>query len=129
MPHSTLIDGQDDSIIDHRLGILLRTGVLISAVVVLVGGVLFLVHSGGRPTDYHVFHGVPANLRSISQIASGAFHLQALAVIQFGLLLLIATPVARVLFSVLAFAMERDFLYVAISSIVLCVLLYSIIFH
>lgn len=129
MTHSTLTDGQDDSIIDHRLGILLRTGVLISAVVVLLGGVLFLIHSGGRPTDYHVFHGVPANLSSLRLIAVGAFHLEPLAVIQFGLLLLIATPVARVLFSVIAFAMEEDFLYVGISTIVLCVLLYSIIFH
>jgi uncharacterized membrane protein len=47
--------------------------------------------------------------------------------VQFGLLLLIATPVARVAFSVFAFAMEKDFLYVGISALVLCVLLVSIL--
>jgi len=46
--------------------------------------------------------------------------------IQLGLLLLIATPVARVAFSVVAFAMQRDRLYVAVALIVLAVLMYSL---
>lgn len=129
MAISKLIDGQDDSVIDRRIGVLLRSGMLISAFVVLIGGVLFLIHSGGMVPNYHVFHGVPENLKSIAQIASGAFHFQPLAIIQFGLLLLIATPVSRVIFSIVAFALEKDFLYVAISGIVFCVLMYSIIWH
>ena len=52
------------------------------------------------------------------------FHGQ--AIIQFGLLLLIATPVARVAFAAIGFAMERDYLYVVITLIVLVVLLYSL---
>jgi len=47
-------------------------------------------------------------------------------IIQLGLLLLIATPVARVAFSVVAFAAERDWLYVAITLIVLAILIYSL---
>jgi len=120
-------DGQDDSAIDRRLGVLLRTGVLIAAVVVFVGGVLFLLQSGRQVVDYRVFHGVPERLTSLTQIVAGALHGDAQAVIQLGLLLLIATPVARVVFSVFAFAVERDFLYVGISAIVLCVLFYSIL--
>jgi uncharacterized membrane protein len=42
------------------------------------------------------------------------------------LLLLILTPVARVAFSVAAFALERDWTYVAITLIVLAVLIYSL---
>ena len=129
MAHSVLVDGQDDSVIDRRIGVLLRTGMIVSAAVVLTGGVLFLARSGRKVPDYHVFHGVPENLKSIPQIVAGAFHGDPLAIIQFGLLLLIATPVSRVLFSVVAFALERDFLYVAISCIVFCVLMYSILFH
>ncbi|MHB1700519.1 MAG: DUF1634 domain-containing protein [Acidobacteriaceae bacterium] len=129
MTHSVLVDGQDDSVIDRRIGVLLRTGMIVSAVVVLAGGVLFLVRSGRQVPDYHVFHGVPESLKSIPQIVAGAFHGDPLAIIQFGLLLLIATPVSRVLFSVVAFALERDLLYVAISCIVFCVLMYSIIWH
>jgi uncharacterized membrane protein len=43
------------------------------------------------------------------------------------LLLLIATPVARVMFAVVGFAMERDPLYVLLTLIVLAVLLYSLL--
>jgi uncharacterized membrane protein len=60
---------------------------------------------------------------------SGAFHGQSLAIIQLGLLMLIATPIARVLFSVIAFLLERDFLYVVVSGIVLAVLLFSLFWH
>jgi uncharacterized membrane protein len=48
------------------------------------------------------------------------------AIIQCGLLLLIATPVARVLFSIVAFALEKDRLYVVLTLIVFCILIYSL---
>jgi uncharacterized membrane protein len=47
-------------------------------------------------------------------------------IIQFGLLLLILTPVARVAFSLAGFALERDGTYVALTSIVLAILIYSL---
>jgi uncharacterized membrane protein len=47
--------------------------------------------------------------------------------IQFGLLLLVATPVARVAFAVFAFARERDRVYLTVSLIVLAVLVYSLV--
>jgi uncharacterized membrane protein len=49
-------------------------------------------------------------------------------IIQLGVLLLIATPVARVGFALVAFAIERDKLYIAVSLTVLAVLLFSF-FH
>jgi uncharacterized membrane protein len=73
-----------------------------------------------------VFQGEPADLRSISGIVMDAIALRSRGVIQFGLLLLIATPVARVAFSVVAFALERDRAYVIVTLIVLALLLYSI---
>jgi uncharacterized membrane protein len=48
------------------------------------------------------------------------------SIIQFGLLLLIATPVARVLISAVAFALQRDRTYVLITLAVLGVLLLSL---
>jgi uncharacterized membrane protein len=45
---------------------------------------------------------------------------------QLGLFLLIATPVARVVFSLLAFAIQRDHLYVGITLVVLAVLTFSL---
>jgi uncharacterized membrane protein len=47
-------------------------------------------------------------------------------IIQLGLLLLIATPIARVALSVVAFAIQRDRLYVVATLIVLAVLMYSL---
>jgi uncharacterized membrane protein len=43
-----------------------------------------------------------------------------------GILILIATPVARVAFSVFAFAEERDRMYVIVTLIVLALLLFSL---
>jgi uncharacterized membrane protein len=116
-----------DRRMDVVIGNLLRAGVLISALVVMVGGVLYLARNGGSPTDYRVFRGEPSDLRSVGGILRDAVALNGRGIIQLGLLLLIATPVARVAFSVFGFAEERDRLYVVIASIVLLVLAYSLI--
>ncbi|HEX4322712.1 MAG TPA: DUF1634 domain-containing protein [Acidobacteriaceae bacterium] len=119
----------DDTALDTKIGILLQTGVFSSAAVVLLGGVLYVAQHGRERPGYQAFHGVPASLNTIHGIVTGVLHGNALAIIQFGLLMLIATPVARVVFSVFAFLAERDYLYVAISALVLAVLLYSLIAH
>jgi uncharacterized membrane protein len=59
-------------------------------------------------------------------IVRSAFAGQARSIMQLGLLLLIATPIARVIFSVFAFAIEGDRMYVIFTLIVLSVLLYSL---
>ena len=122
-------DGSDDSILDAEIGMLLRIGMLASAAVILFGGVIFLARHGRSTIDYRVFHGAPSGLNSFAGIFSGVVHGHALAIIQLGMLLLIATPIARVVFSVYAFLSERDYLYVVISSIVLAVLVCSLIWH
>ena len=65
-------------------------------------------------------------MRTVSGIIRGTASFHGRNIIQLGLLLLIATPVARVAFSVVAFALERDRLYVVITLIVLAVLLFSL---
>jgi uncharacterized membrane protein len=108
------------------LGALLQAGVLLSGAVVLIGGILYLVHYGHNPASYHTFTGTRAGLNSLSTVLSGVAHLDGRAIIQLGLLLLIATPVVRVLLSVFAFWLERDRTYVVFTLIVLAVLLYSL---
>jgi uncharacterized membrane protein len=73
-----------------------------------------------------VFVGAPADLRSVSGIIADARALSGRGIIQLGLLLLVATPVARVTFSVAAFALRRDRTYVVITLIVLSVLGFSL---
>ncbi len=129
MAHAKLTRSAQDTRLDRQIGLLLRTGTLVSAAVILLGGGLFLVSQGHLVPEYHVFEGVPDHLDSLRGILSGAFHFQPIAIVQFGILLLIATPIARVLFAAIGFAVERDYLYVAISSIVFTILLYSLIRH
>ena len=116
----------DDRSLDRYIGTILRTGMLLSAAVILAGGLLFLMQHGKEPVSFHAFHGEPAEITSVRLIVQGALRGAALQIIQLGLLLLIATPIARVIFAVVAFAWERDYLYVSISFVVLVVLLYSL---
>ena len=117
----------DDRRIEILLGNLLRFGVLLAAFVVLVGAVIYLARYAGQPASYSVFRGEAAALRSAPAVVSGALRLHGKSIIQLGLLLLIATRVARVVFSAIGFLMERDYLYVVLTLIVLAVLLYSLI--
>jgi uncharacterized membrane protein len=116
-----------DEQVEQVVGNLLRLGVILSALVVFAGGVLFLVRHGGEPVeDRTEFRGEPEDLRKPGRIVRAAATGKGRALIQFGLLLLIATPVARVLFSAIAFAIERDRMYVVITLIVLAILLFSL---
>ena len=120
---------RDDRMMDLRISALLRIGTGLSATIVLLGGLVFIFNHGRSKPDYRVFRGLPSHLTTVSGIFHDALQLHGMGTIQLGLLVLIATPVARVLFSVIAFWMERDFLYVTISALVLAVLLYSLFFH
>jgi uncharacterized membrane protein len=115
-----------DKRIDMFMGMLLRTGVLVAATLVLVGGVVFLARHRVPVTNYRVFQGEPAELRTLGGIVRDAFAWHGRGLIQLGLLLLIATPVARVTFSVGAFFYERDWRYVAVSLVVLALLFCSL---
>jgi uncharacterized membrane protein len=116
----------NDFEIEVIIGTLLRTGVILAAAVVLIGGALYLSQNGREIHNYTQFRGEPESLKSPMEIFQGVMQLNARAIIQLGLLLLIATPVIRVAFSAVAFALERDTLYVIITLIVLAVLLFSL---
>ncbi len=118
--------GWTDEQMEQVVGNLLRIGVVIAALVVLAGGVLYLIRFGSNLPHYAVFSGEPADLRSVSGIIRNILQLHSRAIIQLGLLLLIATPVARVAFSILAFALQRDRTYVVVTLIVLGVLIYCL---
>lgn len=116
-----------DQKVEEIIGNLLRTGVILSAAVVFSGAVLFLVRHGGSAANYRVFRGEPTSLRSLRGIAELSLHFSGQGIIQLGLLLLIATPVARVAFAIYGFAAEGDRLYVGFTIVVLTILLYSLI--
>jgi uncharacterized membrane protein len=113
--------------LERAIGLLLRAGVSLAAALVASGGALYLARHGADLPDYRVFHGEPADLRSPAGLLAGARELHGRILIQLGLLVLLATPVARVALSLAAFARERDGLYLGVTLLVLLVLLYSIL--
>jgi uncharacterized membrane protein len=115
-----------DQYVEEWIGALLRVGVTLAAAVVLFGGSVYLARHGRAAPQFHVFKGEPTDLRTVSGIVKDALALRGRGLIQLGLLLLIATPIARVAFSVAAFALEGDRLYVVVTLFVLAVLMYSL---
>jgi len=116
-----------DRRVDEIMGVLLRTGVVLSAMFVLAGGIVYLARHQMPVTNYRVFQGEPAELRTVQGILHEALALRGRGLIQLGLLILIATPIARVAFSVLAFLHERDWTYVVVTLVVLGLLFYSLL--
>lgn len=115
-----------DEQFERFIGKLLALGVFFSAFIVLVGAAIFLARHGESSTNYRVFRGEPESLKSIRGIVQYAFELQGRGIIQSGLVLLIATPVARVAFSIIGFALQRDRMYVLFTVTVLLILLFSL---
>jgi len=108
------------------LGTLLRVGVIASMTVVFIGGLVYLVFNHSEIVNYSQFDSVKSGFSKISDIFIGLGELKGSAIIQFGILLLIFTPIMRVVFSIFSFLIERDYLYVLIGAFVLCVILFSL---
>ena len=116
---------------DHRIeqiiGRMLQIGVLVAAVVVSIGGIALLFHHGGVLADFHSFRPEPGELHTLPGILHGARSLDSRAVVQLGLVLLIATPVVRVGLTLVAFVQQRDWFYVATTALVLTLLAYGLV--
>jgi uncharacterized membrane protein len=117
-----------DHAVEQLVGRLLQIGVGIAALVVVIGGVLLLAHHGAEVPNYSTFRGEPESIRTLYGVVHGLRAADARSIIQFGLLLLIATPILRVAFTWVAFVLQHDWVYVAITSVVLVLLLYGLIF-
>jgi uncharacterized membrane protein len=115
-----------DQRVEEIVGILLQSGVMISGLVVLAGGILYVLRYGHLAVHYENFSAERESFRGFGILGRAAWQGDGRAIIECGLLLLIATPVARVVFSVLGFALERDRLYIVVTVIVLAVLMYSL---
>jgi uncharacterized membrane protein len=107
-----------------RIAMLLRFGVVAAATVLLIGGGVYLVRHGREDVpDRRKFEREPPEFARPGPIFRAVLEGRGRAIIQLGLLLLIATPVLRVAYSVLAFARRRDVVYVFVSLFVLAVLI------
>jgi uncharacterized membrane protein len=113
--------------LENELSIILRFGVILAAAVTAIGGVLTLLRHGLDVPSYGAFHSEAAEFRSVAGILAAAAGFRPRAIIQLGLLLLIATPIARVALAGFVFFKSRDWVYVAVSSFVLALLLFGLV--
>ncbi len=107
------------------LGQVLRAGTVISISIVFFGGVLYLYRHGHSLTTYKVFKGTPGFVQQTTGLWDGVISLKGQAIIQVGILLLVATPILRVIFSAVGFMLEKDYMYVGISLLVLFIIFMS----
>lgn len=114
-----------DKDIQVLIGWVLRAGVFLSMTTVTIGGVLYLYRHGHTIQDYGKFKGIPGFIQNFGGILNGIFTFRGRAIIQAGIILLIATPVIRVIFSAIGFILEKDYLYTGITFIVLLIILIS----
>jgi len=119
--------GPSDERVEQLVGRVLQVGVLVAAITVLAGVALMLARGGQSPDAFRVFRDAPSPLRSVHGIVGGALALDGRAVVQLGLVLLVATPVTRVALTLVAFLLQRDRLYVGLTTIVLALLLYGLV--
>lgn len=112
------------------IGKLLRYGVMLSCAITLFGGVIYLYQTQGQTIDHYKpipdgqpFPGVEYYLRELSTIIPRVLTFDGAAIIQLGVCVLIATPILRVAFSVIGFLIEKDYMYVVITLIVLFIII------
>jgi uncharacterized membrane protein len=115
-----------DKQLESAIADMLRFGVILAAIVVFVGGAIYLHHPSIALPDYSHFRATAPSLRTVAGVLRGVLQLDAKSVIQLGILILIATPVARVIFCVIGFSRRRDRLYIGVSMTVLIILIYSL---
>ena len=111
------------------IGNLLRYGVWISLSVAFIGGIVYLMHHGSDIEDYSVFKENDRNIFEVfANVYNGVIHGSGESIIFFGVILLFLTPVFRVLLSLFSFLLEKDYLYVVITAIVIGIIILSISF-
>jgi uncharacterized membrane protein len=112
-----------DQDLERIIGQLLRYGVLLSSLVVLAGGFVYLIRHGHQLPQFGAFRGEPEKFKNPVPMWTAIANGEGRPLIQFGLLILIATPITRIAFSIFGYLMEKDYLYMLITSIVLAVIL------
>ena len=107
------------------IGNTLRIGVLLACVIALSGGIWYIVSSSGMGLpDYSVFKdGGDPSYTTFSGIIHSVLTFSPIGWVQLSVVVLMLTPVMRVVLSLVDFGIQRDWLYVVITGIVLFVII------
>lgn len=123
-----------DKQLQKVIGLTLRGGVLTAVTIALIGGLMYLYGHSTEHVTFHTFAGESTAYASPTRIFQQAFRSpelgigrRGLAITQIGIICLLLTPIIRVALSIIGFAMERDRVYVVITSVVLVTLIFSMV--
>ncbi|MBE9259842.1 MULTISPECIES: DUF1634 domain-containing protein [Aphanizomenonaceae] len=125
--HQKFTKSANEKQLEYLLSNLLKYGVLIASSIVLFGGILYLINHGSEPAEYQIFRGTPSEFHSPTGVVNAVLAGSRRGIIQLGLLILIAIPILRVIISFCTFLLQRNFVYVIITSLVLASLTYSLL--
>ncbi|HUX09984.1 MAG TPA: DUF1634 domain-containing protein [Terriglobia bacterium] len=113
---------------EKLIGVVLLAGVLLSALIVLFGGVVYMWRHGSTPVHYRIFRGEPSDLRNLAGIWKDFEHGSGRGAIQFGLMLLVGVQLVRVVLTGILFLLNRDRVFVVITFLVFTLLTYALFF-
>ena len=116
--------------INDAISLALRAGVLLSAAIILIGVVLVFVHQGSNGFSLSQIAAPNSRVNSSifqpPEVMEGLSKLNGLDYVYLGLMVLIATPIIRVVLGIAQFVKERNRLYTIITVIVLFNLMFAI---
>jgi len=127
-----MVNLKDPESMNEILGVVLRSGVVLSGLIIAIGTALFIANHSLDDTSAYLTYN-PALIPhgnfpvSLAGIFSGFISLDPSSIIQLGFLVLLATPVARVALSLFLFAAEKDRMFVYLTAAVLLILLFSML--
>ena len=99
-----------DTDLERVIGQLLRYGVIISSLIVTAGGIIYLFRHGAEPPLFSVFNGEPDKMKRLGPMWQSILRGEGRPLIMLGLCVLIATPIARIAFSIIGYLLEKDYL-------------------
>lgn len=119
-----------DTAIELVISKVLRYGVYLSMFFAVVGGMVYIAHHGGEPVGNQYAKYIEKDdgfFDYVRQTVVGVFQGHGSDVIILGVVLLLATPTVRILFSLFGYVLEKDKLYIAVTLIVLAIIAVSVL--
>ena len=111
--------------LNRSVGNLLRLGVILSVITSLIGFVKLFMEGFQMPRKYKLLDMGPSSEKVWSHFWETLCKGEGMAIIQLGILMLIFTPLMRIIFALIGYLKEKDYVYVIISSIVLAIMAIS----
>lgn len=111
--------------LNRSVGNLLRLGVILSVIISLIGFIKLFLEGFKMPKKYTMLDMGSSSEKVWSQFWHSLLKFEGMAIIQLGILILIFTPLMRIIFALIGYLKEKDYLYVGISAIVLAIMAVS----